>query len=180
MNNQDIAIQDQVVIEQILDGDIESFRILVDRHKDTLYRHCFYILRDEDAAEDIAQDSFIKAYAKISTYSHDRASFKTWLFTIATSLAFDYLRNKQRKHELPLFIDESAPDMTVELPVQAAEKRELYEKVLALDAKYRTAVLLYYWQGYSYQDIAIHMGVPIGTVRSYLSRAKSQLKEVLS
>ncbi len=170
---------DNEVIIQILDGDTELFRLLVDRHKIALYRHCFYITHDEDAADDMAQEAFIKSYMKLGQYDTGKASYKTWLFTIATRLCVDYLRSQKNK-SLPILLDEAWTDTTIDLPSVSAEKAELYQQVLNLKPKYRTATMLYYWHGYSYEEIAQYMNVPLGTIRSLLHRAKQQLKEALS
>ena len=163
------------LIAHILDGDHDAYRVLVNRHKDGLYRHCFYITHDEDVAEDIAQDTLIRAYAHLKKYDAERANFKTWLFVIATRLCLSELR---RQKPLPL-LEEDYVLSTYATPEQIAENRELYEAVLRLKPRYRTVVTLHYWHDYSYQQIADAMNAPIGSVRGWLSRAKQQLKEAL-
>jgi RNA polymerase sigma-70 factor (ECF subfamily) len=164
------------LIAHIVYGSHEQYRLLVDRHKDSLYRHCFYILRDEDDAEDAAQETFVRAFMKLRTYDAEKASFKTWLFTVATRLCLEQLR---KNRPLPLEHEEYlvSPHKT---PSEEAQNAEIHEAVLRLKPKYRTVVTLHYWHGYSYEEIARCMNVPIGSVRGWLFRAKKELKEALS
>jgi len=163
------------LIAQILDGDREAFRLLVDRHKDALYRHCFYIIHDEDVAEDMAQDALIRAFDQLEKFDAQKASFKTWLFVIGTRLCLAELR---RTRPLPL-LEEDYALSTYDSPEQKAQAREIHAAVLQLNPRYRTVVTLHYWHGYSYQQIADAMDAPIGSVRGWLHRAKQQLKEAL-
>lgn len=164
------------LIARITSGDHEHYRLLVDRYKEALFRHCFYVLHDETMAEDIAQDAFVKAYRQLNKYDAKKASFKAWLFTIATRLCLDELRrNKPLSLENEELILDTNPG-----PYDRAIDQELYDAVVQLKPKYRTAIILHYWHGYSYQEIAEHLDTPIGSVRGWLSRAKKDLKEILS
>lgn len=164
------------LIAQIVSGDQERFATLVDRYKDDVYRHCFYIIRDEDVAEDMAQEAFIKAFTHLSRYSADKAGFKTWLFRIATRECLSYLR---RRKNLPLENEDLLASNGAN-PEQRAEANETYEAVMRLRPNYRTAIALRYWHGYSYEAIASAMNAPISSVRAWIFRAKKELKEALS
>lgn len=159
----------------ILGGQAQEFAWLVDRYQHRVFRHCFYILHDENAAEDAAQEAFLRAFQKLHTFDSTKASFKTWLLTIATRHCLDELR---KKAPLPLHHSEYV-ESPLATPQQQAAAAELRDAVLRLPPRYRTVVSLYYWQGYSYEEIAAYMRVPIGSVRGWLHRAKRQLKEVL-
>lgn len=166
------------LIAQSIDGDQEAYGTLVDRYKNALYRHCFAIVRNEDAAEDIAQETFITAFFKLKTYN---AEYKlgTWLFKIATNKALNYLKKSARE----VATDDSligritSPHRS---PVQHAEDTELHEAVQRLAPKYRAVVSLYYWQGMSYQEIGLVLHVPEGSVKGWMNRAKIQLRKELS
>jgi RNA polymerase sigma-70 factor, ECF subfamily len=164
------------LIAHILDGDTEAYRELVDRHKNALFRHCFYIMRDEDLAEDMAQEAFVRAYEQLTRFDAAKGSFKTWLTTIATRLCLQYLR---RDRTVPLDYQDLL-ESRHPTPIQDAVDQELHDAVLRLKPQYRTVISLHYWQGYSYEDIAVAMDVPVGSVRGWLHRAKKQLKEALS
>jgi RNA polymerase sigma-70 factor, ECF subfamily len=163
------------LIAHIIHGDHEQYRTLVDRHKQAVYRHCFYIVHDEDVAEDMAQEAFIRAYTHLRQYDPAKAQFKTWLLTIATRACLTQLRKTK---SLPLDAEEMlSSDLNAE---QRAKDREVHDAVRGLQPRYRLVVSLYYWRGYSYEEIATYMEVPVGSVRGWLHRAKKQLKEALS
>ncbi|RYX78948.1 sigma-70 family RNA polymerase sigma factor [bacterium] len=169
---------DAWLISQTLNGDNDAFAELVDRYKNAVYRHSFAIVQDEDEAEDIAQDTFIAAYNKLSSYNSE-FRFATWLFKIASNKALTQVAKRKRTTRL---VDETL-DRVVSphlKPHEAMVYGELHDAVRSLSSEYRSVISLYYWQGLSYQEIADINNVPIGTVRGWLSRAKLQLKKELS
>jgi RNA polymerase sigma-70 factor, ECF subfamily len=170
-----MSMDDAGHIARIIGGEKELYGTLVDRYKEAVYRHCFYIMHDEDMAEDMAQEAFIQAYLHLSRYQPEKATFKTWLFVIATRQCLSQLRRKQA---LPLKDDEIV--VSPLCTEQRANDQEVRDAVMRLRPNYRTVVSLYYWHGYSYDEIAQVMGVPTGSVRGWLHRAKQQLKEALS
>src|SRR5687767_13244825 len=168
---------EQELIAQILDGDEEAYGVLIERYKEGLYRHCFRFMRDEDEAEDIAQSAFIEAYIHLGRYD-SRFRFSTWLYKIATNLALIRLRKRR-----DVRMDEDELDRIIsDLPgaEDLAYFRELHDAVDALPVRYKTVISMHYWQGKSYLEIASHTGASLGTVKSWMNRAKKQLKEVLS
>jgi RNA polymerase sigma-70 factor, ECF subfamily len=171
MSNDEIEL-----IAHIVNGNQEQYCVLVDRYKNDVYRHCFFIVHDEDIAEDMAQEAFIKAYLYLRRFDPTKASFKTWLFTIATRECLSHLRRHQPLH---LEEDDLIPS-TLAPTDQLAKDSELYTAVMNLEPKYRTVISLYYWHNYPYVDIAKAMDAPVGSVRGWLHRAKQQLKEALS
>ncbi len=174
MQNKD----EQLLTQQSLVGDHQAYAVLVDRYKNALYHHCFAIVRNEGAAEDIAQETFITAYYKLGRYdAHYR--FSTWLFKIATNKSLTWLRRTSREITMD---DEAVAGIasTHPGPDTSAVYSELYGAVGRLAPKHRAVISLHYWQGLSYQEIAIALDVPIGSVRGWLSRAKHELRKELS
>ncbi len=169
--------EEQGLIARIMGGEGELFGALIDRYKDGLYYHCFAIVRDEDTAEDIAQEAFIKAYRQLARYDR-KHSFSTWLYKIATHRAIDVLRQNKTT---PL-TEEMAATLVSTLPSTERHMahRELRDAVRSLPPNYRCAISLHYWHGKSYEEIAHIMDAPIGSVKGWLYRAKQQLKEALS
>lgn len=169
---------EQELIAHILnDGDDQLYGALIDRYKEGLYRHCFKFMRDEDEAEDVAQEAFIEAYIHLDRYN-PKFRFSTWLYKIATNLALMRLRKRR-----DLRMDEGQLDQLVSSLPSAQDLAiscELHDAVDALPLQHRTVVSMHYWHGKSYGEIAGHMGVSIGSVKGWMSRAKKQLKEVLS
>lgn len=166
------------LIAQTLSGNQLAYAELIERYKNALYHHCFAIVRSEDAAEDITQETFITAYYKLNTYD-PQYRLSTWLFRISTNTALNYLKkgcHEHRASDAVLLMAES----NQRSPHGHAVDSELHMQVAALPPKYRAVISLYYWQGKSYRDIAVILGVPEGTVKGWMNRAKSQLRKELS
>lgn len=164
------------LIVQILDGDEQLYGVLIDRYKEGLYRHCFRIMRDEYVAEDVAQEAFIKAYVKLASFDRVHA-FSTWLYKIATNIALGELRRKR-----PGLLDEKVLEL---LPGESnatdlARYSELYCAIERLPEKHKQAIKLHYFKGKKYEQIAEEMDTSIGSIKAWTSRAKKQLKEMLS
>jgi RNA polymerase sigma-70 factor (ECF subfamily) len=166
------------LIARSIDGDHDAYRVLVDRYKNALYHHSFAILRNEDAAEDIAQETFITAYYKLRSYN-PQYRLSTWLFKIATNKALNYIKRAAHEtradDELIASIAAHGPG-----PQQYAEDQELHAAVHRLASKHRTVISLYYWQGLSYQEIAHVLGAPEGSIKGWMNRAKLELRKELS
>lgn len=165
------------LIAKSLGGNHEAYGQLVDAYKHALYRHCFTILRDEDAAEDITQDTFIAAYYKLASYNEAYA-FGTWLFKIGTNKSLDWLRRNPKVTDID--DDWNAIPSDLASPSAEAEYAEVREKVGRLQPNYQAVISLYYWHGHTYKDIAEIMEVPEGTVKGWLNRAKDILRKELA
>lgn len=174
MQNKDEAS----LIAKSLSGDHYAYGELVDRYKKAIYHHCFAIVRNEDAAEDIAQETFITAYYKLRLYKA-RHRLSTWLFKIATNKALNWLKKAGREiaadDQLIASIASHYPG-----PDKLATYSELYAAVHKLHVRQRAVVSLYYWQGFSYAEIATVLSAPVGSVRGWMNRAKQQLRKELS
>jgi RNA polymerase sigma-70 factor (ECF subfamily) len=168
---------EQELIAHTLDGNEDAYAALIDRYKEGLYRHCFKFVRDEAEAEDIAQDAFIKAYVHLDGYD-PRFRFSTWLYKIATNLALAHLRKQKSVRMDEDELDRIISDMPS--PDTVAFYEEIHDAVNTLPLHHRTVISMHYWQGKSYREIAAHMGTSVGSVKGWMSRAKKQLKEVLS
>lgn len=166
------------LIARTLSGDQAAYGDIIDRYKHAMYRGAYRIVRDEDIAEDIAQESFIKAYAKLASYDTSK-KFSTWLFKIVTNTALDYLRRS--KSTAPLSEDLTARIVSVEpSPQTRAEYAELHEAVARLRPRYRAVISLHYWQGLKIDEVAYIMNKPQGTVKGWLHRAKRELEKELN
>lgn len=170
--------EEAALIAQSLSGNHIAYSKLVDRYKNAMYHHCFAIVRNEDVAEDIAQETFITAYYRLRLYK-SRYRLSTWLFKIATNKALNWLKKAGREvaadDELIASIASTQPG-----PEKLATYTELHEAVDRLQVRHRAVVSLYYWQGFSYAEIAMVLSVPVGSVRGWMNRAKQQLRKELS
>ncbi len=157
----------------------DRYEELVRRYHAGLIIHCENLVGDRDEAEDIAQGAFVRAYLELERFDSQKARFSTWLYKIATNLAIDYLR----KHKQRLHVDDIETFAEVTMPAFIEEEEKLVvRKAVAelMPPQYRDAIEAYYWHGKSYREIADASNVPINTVRSWIRRAKLQLKEQLS
>lgn len=174
MQNKD----ETALIAQSLGGDHQAYGELVDRYKNAIYHHCFAIVRNEDVAEDIAQETFITAYYKLRSYKCEYR-LGTWLFKIATNKALNWLKRAGREvaadDQLIANIASVHPG-----PDKLTAYAELRKAVERLKAQHRAVISLYYWQGLSYAEIATVLSVPVGSVRGWMNRAKQQLRKELS
>lgn len=166
------------LIARSLDGDTDAYGELVDRYKQAVYYHCFAIVRDEDTAEDIAQETFIRAYYSLRQYDN-QYKLSTWLFKISTNSCLNYIKKHRRQVPASDGLIESiaAPQPS---PHTKALHAELHEAVAKLPPKHRAAISLHYWQGLDYAATATAMDAPINSIRVWLKRAKEQLRKELS
>jgi len=163
-------------------GKTPSFRILVDRYKDRVYTAIFRIVGNAHDAEDIAQEVFIAAFKSIKSFDLSK-KFSPWLMKIATNMSIDYLR-RRRPQSIPLDSPEVAELQLSENPLEAAEASELHqltENVInQLPPIYRAVIILYYTEEFTYSEIADTLEIPIGTVKTYLHRARGILRKHLN
>jgi len=172
-------------------GNLDAFNQLVLDYQDIVYNHVYHLLGDPDRAEDVTQESFIKAYQKLDDYRG--GSFRAWVLRIATNASYDLYRRASRHPTQPLYpvtddgeeVESPAwlvdPASSVERTVQQKEDDEdLYRMVNELPLVYRSVILLVDVYEMDYAEVAEALHLPIGTVKSRLARARMQMKEKLS
>jgi RNA polymerase sigma-70 factor (ECF subfamily) len=170
-------------------GDRQAFSRLVDLHKRTVFALCIRLLRDQDEAQDAAQEAFARAYASLAAFDASQP-FAPWLLRIARNHCLDVLRRRlplAQRVELDADPEDGAPrdlaDPDAPRGDDALERRELARTleaaVAALPPNYREVVHLFHVEHLSYKEIAAAMDVPIGTVMTWLHRARARLKATL-
>ncbi len=166
------------LIKDVLDGNTDSFRFLVQRYQGPVISMIKNIINDHHICEDVAQDVFFTAYKKLSSFDHARSNFSTWLFTIAKNKSINVLRKKKPRSmtDLPEKIDPSNPSDNL-------EHKEFFDKLdqalQSLPARQKTAFVLAEFQKLTYEEIAQIEATKIGTIRSRIHRAKKKLKSAL-
>ena len=183
---------DAQLVASALAGSQEAFRELVVRFERPVYSLIVRMVQDPGTAEDLAQEAFVKAYRSLKTYDASR-KLSSWLFKIAHNTAIDHLRR-----HTPDTVSLEAPqdeegrgglaavlsDDSVEDPAAAAERRDmarsLERAISRLRPEYREAVVLFYLEGASYQEICDVTGLPLGTVKTNLHRARKELAAEMS
>lgn len=168
-------------------GDADAFDRLVEAHYRSVYNTAYRMLQTPSAAADATQATFVRVWEALSSFRGD-ASFSTWVYRITMNVCLDELR--RRKNE-PLSLTEEdddgepagerdMPDLSDE-PATTAEQRELqelvHEAIARLSEDFRAVIVLYDIRGLSYQEISDALGIPLGTVKSRLNRARQALRE---
>lgn len=179
-----------IIIERCKQGDLSAFDDLVRRYEKQVYNFAYRMTGNYDDASDIASEAFIKVFNAIESFRGD-ANFSTWLFRIVTNLYLDGRKRSKAHMNIPLdeYIDleESTVTRQIEDPspsplelVEAGERLDVLGRAIGSLPDYqRIMVVLYHTQGQSYEEIAEIVGLPIGTVKSRLNRARLALKEKL-
>lgn len=179
-----VKADDVHLIEQTLTGDSAAFGELVRRYQDRLYNMVAHTIGCPVEAEDVVQDTFVQAYTKLASFRQD-SLFYTWLYRIAVNSAI----SRRRKKRPTLSVDHqqevmgSEPVDSGESPGDRLEREERAHQVHAaldqLNDQHRAILVLREIEGFCYEEIADILEMPIGTVRSRLHRARSQLRDQL-
>jgi RNA polymerase sigma-70 factor, ECF subfamily len=193
-NHYELHDPDVRLMLQVRDGDATAFTELVLRYQNRLLTVLEHLVGSREQAEDLAQDVFVRVFKARLRYEPE-AKFSTWLFTIANNVASNALRSRSRRREVgvpegngadsaPLGLDQLAKAASGFMPARALDKAEQAEMVrsavAALSERQRMALLLAKFEGMSYQDIAQTMNLSVQAIKSLLSRARVNLKEILT
>jgi len=177
------TVDDVTLVRRTLTGDQQAFTQLVERYKDPVYNLAYRMLGNQTEAEDVAQETFVKAYTQLATY-RDTHKFSTWLLSIASHLAIDLLR-RRRFIALPLEdapVVEWMPDVGAgpeETALQGEQHDEMQQLLRRLPEKYRSVVVLRYYQDMSYEEIAAALHLTPALVKARLHRARELLAREL-
>lgn len=174
------AEEDAADVARVLAGEVTAFEAIVRRWQKPLINLAYRFCRDRGRAEDMAQEAFLRAYKSLATWRRD-AAFSTWLFALATNVFRSEIR---RLPPLTAPLDEgiAALDRRAAEPIVDEEQRDriVRNAVLALPAKYRDVLTLFYFHGMDVARSAASLGVPQGTVKARLSRGRDILRGKLT
>jgi RNA polymerase sigma-70 factor, ECF subfamily len=187
------TLPDADVVRLAQQGRELAFRELVRRYERPVFSLVFRMVRDRETAEDLAQDAFIKVLNHIDKYSPE-FKFSSWLFKIANNVAIDHLRRRR----IETISMDGNPNATTAAEVEAStielgsdqesaldemEAKELgsaIERAIAtLRPEYRACIMLRHVEGRSYEEIAATLDLPLGTVKTYIHRARHELRKAL-
>lgn len=180
------SIDDQTLIAACRAGNTEAFGVMVRRYQDRLYPTVLRLTGSAEDAQDLLQETFLKAFEKLSKFQGD-SSFYTWIYRIAVNLALSGRRRRRPRASLvegsdghsglPV-IDPRETDPS--LPLERAERERIIQDALnSLAADHRAVVVMKEYDGLRYEEIGLILGIPVGTVRSRLHRARGELREKL-
>ena len=176
---------DRQLLERAQAGDSAAFGELIRPHLPSVRRFAYAFVRHWSDADDLAQEALLKAYRAIASFE-GRSSLGTWLYSVTRSVCLDHYRSKlahARSAEAPLDDQEeraspqAGPDRLLETKGDA---EQLWQALKELPAEFRVPLVLFEIEGLGYEEIAHVEAVPIGTIRSRLSRGRQQLKALLA
>lgn len=188
------TLPDQTVVTHAIRGQAWAHRELVRRYERPVFSLIYRMVRDHERAEDLAQETFVKVFNALRSYNPSY-KFSSWIFKIANNTAIDVLR---RKEPAMLALEgspqaETAADIEAtalqlrsrgESPLDELEARELGRQIEAAIAKlrpeYRSCILLRHIEGRPYEEIAAILELPLGTVKTYIHRARNELRAHLA
>ena len=183
------SVEDRALVEQALAGSETAFQQLMQKYQRALYHHIRRIVRERQELDDLVQESFIKAFGALSSYSSQYA-FSTWLYKIATNHAIDYVRKKKlatmsidapvrtREGEVEYELPDTTyrPDRHI---VEDQRKSIIQAAIDNLPEKYYRVIVMRHQQDKSYEEIARELDLPLGTVKAHIFRARELLNKYL-
>ncbi|MBD3368320.1 MAG: sigma-70 family RNA polymerase sigma factor [Candidatus Eisenbacteria bacterium] len=179
---------DDVLIQKVLGGDESAFAVLMERYADLVFSVVVGIVRNETDAADVTQEAFVRAYKALPRFRGD-SKFSSWLYRIAVNRSLTFIKKRKRRgrqvdiglgpHIEASALDERPRSDPEKLVLDDEFRRLVHEAVGELPPKYRAAVTLFYIEERSYKEVAGALGIPMGTLKTHLHRARALLKEIL-
>ncbi len=178
-----MAATEQSLIQRAQKGDQDAFAALVEEHQRYVYNLALRVVRDENEALDLTQETFVRAWTALPNF-RGQSQFRTWLYRITTNLCYNRLPNLRRSlNDLGDDIMEEIPETNFNGPAHEFESSEtrthLYKAIDGLDTNYKLLITLRYQSELSYEEIASTLNLPLGTVKTGIFRAKEQLRKSL-
>jgi len=177
---------EQALIQRAQKGSHDAFAVLVEDHQRYVYNLALRVVKDENEALDLTQETFVRAWTALPNF-RGQSQFRTWLYRIVTNLCYNRLPNLRRS------LNDLGDDVMAELsevpstfanPVSEFEfnetRKHLHQAVESLDENYRLLITLRYQSELSYEEIASTLNLPLGTVKTGIFRAKEQLRRSMA
>jgi len=179
---------DAAAVAEVRAGDPDAFRVLVERHSRSVFRLAFRMTGNEQDAEDLVQETFLRAYRQLGRFD-GRAGFSTWLYRIAANCSLDLIRARKRRQEQQAPVDEEGQEVTIVAVAEAptpdrlafsGELQRLIGPALnRLSAMERAAFVLRHYEGMCMEEIAGALGVHTGAAKHSVFRAVQKLRRAL-
>ncbi len=169
----------EATVRDAAQGNVEAFEAIYKAYAPYVYNVVYRMLHHPDDAQDVAQEVFITVYRKLKTFGF-RSSLKTWVYRIATNLAINHARKREREQKRTVALDDRMTSVLATDPAQGAvEKHARREQVsallAALNPDQRACLVLRDFEGLSYEEISDALGIKLNTVRSRLKRGREKL-----
>lgn len=162
-------------------GNLAAFEKILFQYEKMILNYAYRFVNNRQDAEDLTQEIFIKVYRSLRLVDPEN-NFKAWVYKIATNTIYDYLRKKQKNKELLILDDPERPFETIDNKSSYRNieaDRDIECALQKIKPVYRSALLLFYYQDFTYQEIAKILSMPVNTVKTCLNRAKTALREDL-
>jgi RNA polymerase sigma-70 factor (ECF subfamily) len=172
-------VDESQLIARVRAGDSAAERALYDAHVDRVYRLAFRLSGDDALAQDFTQETFIRAFDKLSSFRGESA-FSTWLHTITTTVVLNGLRKVKRFRQREADIDDAQDIGTTQRHAEPDLKARMKKAIDELPEGYRTVFLMHDVEGYTHEEIGAALGVETGTSKAQLSRARAKLRVALA
>jgi RNA polymerase sigma-70 factor, ECF subfamily len=174
---------DELIVKFVLKGNTQLFSEIVNRYKEKVYSLTYRFTEDMGEAQDLSQEVFITVYKKLYTFK-ESSRFSTWLYRINYNLCIDWQRKNKKRKKMNVEVNdniESGNSFNLEDSFIETQKRgAVRSSINSMDEKYRTVLILFHFEGFSYEDIGEVLGIPVKTVETRLYRARGILKKELS
>lgn len=176
---------DVQLMQQIRQKDPDALEMLYDRYEQMVYSFAYRIVKDSMAAEEVMQELFMRIWKNAEQYDSAKGKLSTWMFTVTRNIALDQLRKKNTRppqqsadsEELQQLRDTGA--MTEDMVEMLVAGEQIREALLELSRDQQQVMDLIYYQGLTQQEVAYHVAVPLGTVKSRVRLAMKQLQKRL-
>ena len=175
--NQNLNLDQETLIGQLKEGNDKAFEYLYDNYAPTLFGIISRIVTQQEQAENLLQDSFVKIWRYIASYDAGKGTLATWLINIARNTAIDFTRSRQfskdsKNQSIDNLVFPERPSLSVSMPEECIGLRELVNK---LDPNVKQILEWMYFDGYTQQEIAKEFSIPLGTVKT---RARNGLRDL--
>lgn len=173
-------VSESHLIELVLAGDPAAERRLYDVHVDRVYRLAFRLAGgDADLAQDFTQETFLRAFDRLGAFK-GRSALSTWLHAITVSVSLNGLRKVKRHRQRETDLEEAATVYRTTREAEPDLKTKLRCAIAALPERYKAVFVMYDVEGYTHEEIGHVLGLPVGTSKARLSRAREKLREALA
>jgi RNA polymerase sigma-70 factor (ECF subfamily) len=172
-------VLERQLVKRVLEGDPVAQRQFYDTQVDRVYRLAFRMTGDDESARECTQETFIKAFAKLDSFRGD-AALATWMFTVATTITLGWLRKMKRFDQREVDLEVAEKKATAGSAVEPMLDSAIRSAINGLTEGYKTVVIMHDIEGYTHEEIGRALGIATGTSKVRLSRARVQLRGMLS
>ncbi len=165
------------IVELLQERDEKAISLLYDHYSDTLYGVAYKVVKDEDMAQDVVQESFIKIWKKSDSYDPTKAKLFTWLFRITRNTAIDKLRSVNTKTDKEIQIDVSDVYNLGEQSIKP-EFLDIKENLEKIESKYRIVLEALFFEGMTQQEASEELDIPLGTIKSRLKIGLREMRKI--